>query len=118
MPTERYQAPYGKLDAADGAVKALTVLHLMKWARRWVIWLPIAFIISMLDPVMAPLKWWALGFAGASLAFILLTSFFLRRKTTSVRAHVVDVEAKIHEWQDMDEDEVIDLKPIGGPDER
>ena len=113
MVTERYEAPYGAMDAADGAVKALTVLHLAKWARRWAIWLPIAFIVSFLDPVMAPLKWWASGFAGLSLAFILLTGVLLRRKTKKARAHIVDVEAEIHEYED-----VIELQAIGERDER
>ena len=111
MTTERYQAPHSAMDAADGAVKALTVLHLVKWARRWVIWLPIAFLVSLIDPVMAPLKWWALGFAGVSLAFILLTSLFLRRKTRRTRQHIVDVEAEVREWED-DEEEIIELKRL------
>ena len=114
MPTERYQAPDGAMDAAAGAVKALTVLHLAKWARRWVVWLPIAFILSLLDPVMAPLKWWALGLAGVSLAFILLTSLLLRRKTVAMRGPVIDADARIHNEEEMD-GELIELERLPKP---
>lgn len=105
MVTERYQAPYGALDAASGAVRTMTALQLAKWARRWVVWLPVAWLISMVDPVIAPLRWWATGFALASLAFILLLGWFLRRKIAGTAARVVDLEATIHEH----EDDMVDL---------
>lgn len=113
MSTERYQAPHQAAEATGHAVNALTALQFARWLKRWVVWLPIAFLLSMLDPVLSPLKWVALVLAGLDLLPILAVRYLIGRQSKRAMADIVDVEASVHDEQD-----VIELTAIGKSDER
>ena len=109
MPTERYEARPSGSDATGGAIKAFVAMRLLKWVRRWIVLLPIAFLISLLDPVMSPLKWWALGFAGFGLLLILVSTILMKRVAAATILHIHDPDGLFHDREKYPEGVTIDL---------
>lgn len=113
MPTERYDGPDQGFEAARGAVDLMSAAYLRKWLAKWGVIVPVAFLLSLLDPVLSPLGWIALGLSLVSLGFMLWWRGLLKRKMGGrPNGGTIDVTARGHD------DDIMDLKRLEKHDER
>ncbi|WP_260484013.1 hypothetical protein [Sphingomicrobium flavum] len=94
MTTERYQPPRDPFEGARAATGVLALELLRRWARRWLIWLPIAYLIGVVATDLNWIFWIALGAGGLSLAIRLLFVTFIRRKLPKGTPGPIDVEGE------------------------
>jgi hypothetical protein len=91
VTTERYEPPIDPYEGARAATGLLAFEILRRWARRWLVILPIAFLIGMVISDYSWIFWVPAAIGGISLLVRLMLIRFVRRRIPKGKAPI-DVE--------------------------
>ncbi|MBB3763681.1 hypothetical protein [Sphingomicrobium lutaoense] len=92
MSTERYEPPVDPYAGARAASGLLAFEILRRWARRWLIILPIAFLIGIVLSDYSWIFWVPAAIGGVSLLVRLMLIRFVRKRIPRGQRGPIDVE--------------------------